>query len=136
MEAWYWGLTASGIITAAFGAVAVRLAMHLTETNQWSDNPLAVATVGLYLTRASSHGVRTMQLLEPLLGFSTLPGLTSHIEYSGTHTIAIDAVTAFAGVYTAGRYLRNSRRSQQVESEEPSRRTVRIEDPDSRGNPP
>lgn len=99
MELWPLGLTASAIITVSFAAVGVRVALDLSETGQWAANPLAVATVFLYLSCAGSHGIRTVQLVEPMLGIASLPGLASHIEYSFAHMIGLDASAAFAGVW-------------------------------------
>lgn len=93
------GLAASGIITVSFAAVGVRVALDLSKTAQWAANPLAVATVFLYLSCAGSHGIRTVQLFEPMLGVASLPGLAAHVEYSFAHMIVLDATAAFAGVW-------------------------------------
>lgn len=99
MDIWHLGLLASLVITVAFGAIGVKLAADLTRTGQWSENPLAVATVFLYVTCASSHGIRLVQLTEGLLGSQTLPALAATLEYGYVHMVGLDIVVAFAGVW-------------------------------------
>lgn len=99
VELWQVGLVASAIITVSFAAIAVRLGMDLRRTGQWSENPLGVATMLIFVTCAASHGVRSLQLLGPVLGVGGLPGLASHVEYNWAHMVVLDLLTAFAGVW-------------------------------------
>lgn len=96
---WQLGLFASAVITLSFGAIGLKLALDLTRSAQWGGNPLGVATTFIFVTCASSHGIRTIQLLEPSLLGPSLPGLAARVEYDWLHMIALDAVTAFAGVW-------------------------------------
>lgn len=96
---WYLGLAASAVITLSFGAIAVRLALDLSRSAQWTGNPLGVATTFIFVTCAASHGVRTVQLLGPAVLGPPLPSLAAQVEYGWFHMIALDAVTAFAGVW-------------------------------------
>lgn len=99
IEIWHVGLLASAVIAVSFGAVGVKLGLDITRTGQWLGNPLAVATVFLYVSCASSHGIRTIQLLENLLGVVSTPALAAGLEYGYLHMVGLDAVTAFAGVW-------------------------------------
>ncbi len=98
-DLWQAGLVASAVITVSFAAIAIRLVLDLTRTGQWSGNPLGVATMLIFLTCAGSHGVRTVQLLAPVLGVGGLPGLASHVEYNWAHMVVLDLLTAFAGLW-------------------------------------
>ncbi|HLE97460.1 MAG TPA: hypothetical protein VI997_08835 [Candidatus Thermoplasmatota archaeon] len=96
---WKIGLAASTVISIAFLAVAVLLALNLTRSRTWRTNPLGVGTFGLYLTCGGGHAVHTLQLLDPVLGLQTAAGLAAHTEYSEWHAWGIDVVTAITGVW-------------------------------------
>lgn len=59
VETWIAGLTLNETITVAFGAVAALITLDLTRHQRWKGNPLATATVVLYVSCTGSHGVRT-----------------------------------------------------------------------------
>ena len=99
LENWIAGLVTNGIITLAFGAVAGLIAYDLSRERQWAGNPLAAATVVLYLSCSGSHGVRTLQLLDPLLGQGSVAGFAAQFEYGWIHMSGLDAITAFAGLW-------------------------------------
>lgn len=100
MVAWWTvGLAASAVISVSFLAVAVLLAVQLSRSRTWRTNPLGAGTFMLYLTCGGGHAVRTLQLLDPTLGFATAAGAAARVEYSDWHMWAIDVVTAAAGVW-------------------------------------
>jgi len=104
---WWIGLTASAIISVAFLGVAVMLAISMTRTKQWSNNPLGVGTMMLYITCGGGHLVHTIQLSEGSLGLLTAVGTAARIEYGEWHMWGADVVTAMAGVWywTMRRYF-------------------------------
>lgn len=99
LENWIAGLFINGVIMVAFGAVAALIAYDLSRERQWSNNPLAAATVVLYISCSGSHGVRALQLLDPVVGGDSVAGFAAQYEYGWLHMSALDALTAFAGIW-------------------------------------
>ena len=91
MEAGGWiGLGANAVVSVAFLAVAVVLAVGAIRTKQVRNNPLGVATVLLYVTCGGGHVVHTIQLAE---------ASGAQTEYLVAWDMAVlDVLTAIAGV--------------------------------------
>lgn len=98
VDGWMLGLAANGVIATAFLAVAVVLAVNLTRTRQWRRNPLATATVALFVTCGGGHAVITLQLLDGPLGLDTPWSAAARESYGEPHMWIGDGITAIAGV--------------------------------------
>lgn len=99
MEPWLIGLAANATIAAALLAVAVVIAMNLTKGRQWFVNPLAAATVFLFITCGGGHAVYAMQLMDNSIGLATEAGAAIRFAYLQPHMWGWDIMTAAAGVW-------------------------------------
>jgi signal transduction histidine kinase len=98
IDGWTLGFLANGVIATAFLAVAVLLAVNLTTSKQWRKNPLAAATVFLFITCGGGHAIYTLQLIEGSLGFDTASGAAIRYAYGEPHMWVWDGVIAVTGV--------------------------------------
>jgi hypothetical protein len=91
-------MAANLVATLAYAAIAYLIVAGLLATGQLRSNHLGVATGLIFITGAVHHGVETITLLAPSLGFGESHGLALRDAWDW-HTIVFDALTAAAGIY-------------------------------------
>lgn len=103
---WYIGWAGSTITGVTFLAVAGLLATNIQRAGQWRLNPLAVATMLIFLTCGTGHMLHSYQMFATWLGGSDAMQAAARLHYGEWHLWVADGATAFAGAW----YLASRRR--------------------------
>lgn len=100
VDGWLWGFAFNAIIAGTYLGIMAFIAVSIVRSRQWRSNPLATATVFLFLTCGGGHAVYALQLAEPSLGWTTPYAEANRAVYNDDwHLWAWDGVTAAIGVW-------------------------------------
>ena len=69
MSSWQVGLVCNAVIMIAYLGISLAIVVPLTRSHQLRSNPLGAATAAIFLTCAVHHGVHSVHILLPSLGF-------------------------------------------------------------------
>jgi hypothetical protein len=81
------------VIAVCYFCISGLIARGLVRAGEWRTNRLGVATAGIFYTCAVHHGLHTLHMLEPTLGFHSPTGLAMR-EAFDWHSVASDMVGA------------------------------------------
>ena len=96
-----WQLDMAANLVAALASVAIAgaILVPLVREGQLRSNRLGAATAAIFLTSAVHHGSHAAHMALPVFGIETDQGLALRTAFGGWHTVIIDVVTAWVGIY-------------------------------------
>lgn len=95
---WQLAALANGIISLAYFLIALALFRALVRSGQLGRNRLALATTLIFASCSAGHGYHVVHLMLPTLGVGVHVGESMRQAYDW-HLVAVDATTAFVGVW-------------------------------------
>lgn len=98
MQVWQLGAAANTIITVAYLGIVYAILRPLIASEQVRENPLGLATAGIFLTCAAHHGSHVAHMLLPYLGIEEHSGLALRQAWEW-HTLFVDLFGAGVAVY-------------------------------------
>lgn len=97
-DGWLIGFAGSSITAVTFLGVAAALAVSLTRTRQWQQNPLGVATFLIFAACGGGHLIHSLQLMYLWFGIHSAVAEAARVHYSDWHLWVTDGATALAGL--------------------------------------
>jgi diguanylate cyclase (GGDEF)-like protein/PAS domain S-box-containing protein len=106
--AWLLSAALNFVIAICYFAISGLIVRGLVRAGEWRTNRLGLATAGIFFTCAAHHGLHTLHMVEPSLGFATPTGLAMRQAFDW-HSIVSDAMGAGVALYYVS--LRHSYRA-------------------------
>jgi diguanylate cyclase (GGDEF)-like protein/PAS domain S-box-containing protein len=86
------------VIAACYFVISGLILRGLVRAGEWRTNRLGLATAGIFYTCGMHHGLHTLHMVEPTLGFSSPSGLAMRQAFDW-HSIVADTVGAGVALY-------------------------------------
>ena len=86
------------VISVCYFCISGLITRGLVRAGEWRTNRLGLATAGIFYTCAVHHGLHTLHMLEPTLGFDSPTGLAMRDAFDW-HSVASDIVGAGVALY-------------------------------------
>lgn len=99
MSWWVLGAVGNLVIFGAYMAIAFHIFLGIIRSEQWRDNPLALATGAIFFTCGVGHGMHLVHLLLPSFGIEEEIGRAAREHFSDWHIWLWDGFTAGIAVW-------------------------------------
>jgi hypothetical protein len=98
MGSWQVGLVGNAVIMCAFLGICLAILVPLARSHQLRSHPLGAASAAIFFTCAVQHGLQSLQMLLPSLGFDDPQGLAMRSAW-GWPLASWDVVGAVVAAY-------------------------------------